>query len=1034
MKKVAIFMSDFHLGQKDQMEEFHADEEFAELLGRLSLKHDRDDVDLVLLGDVMDLWTTIPESEPQEMNAQTAAAVSLYLPVMDLSDQKAVSRALDKEKEKVEAIIAAHLLFFESLARFLCRQPQRRQIIYVPGNHDHSVVHEDLQKVIRDKILEQAADLSLGHRIVFRNYYGNLDEEKCLQVYAEHGNQLTYGGVFRYADEKGKSAFETFGVECPEYVQFKLVSNRLERRSPELDSVFMEALEPHMWPGVLWWLFAKGNFRAWKALCRFTIQYEHDDRQATQWARKKLPPPWKTFLYLAWNRYRGVTKDEYGKKLLQFFDQTEQGTVPLSGKILDPLRVKTIILGHTHQARDIDLPGLGGVKYYNTGSWLLRYENGRRVIEQTWVTISVEVGSDDGGCEEQRRVIDREMIRRNVELSKSTSDPVTSDGNPVTQEMRAMPGLRVGDVVLFHLNFGVTVGRLLKSGRILELLFHALPDIAKSWFNRYGTGSYWNHIALVYGSPSEKEEVDAYNDVLFLEAIPESGVTISGPKHYLTHRKEWNMGVLQPKAEWLNRWENRRLLRRLALGALQTHYDNKGVEKLTLRYTAKTMDTRGRVIVGSLVKGAFFGVLFMLGVLISIFALKISEGYVKNKSLSGLAKAAWEGCQDFARAMDEILSLSHLLPFEYIPIRELSSNPNWTFKILGTALLSIHYLFFSVLAVALFWLAARIILAGSAFSGAGWGALIVPPMAELCEGWTKLSKPTRWVLTAGWVAIPLAVFVVMLYVSQHTAFHGPMGVELAGAFALFMIAGIVLFISKWPPLAEMTIARPLQWCAEHWRRFRQWVWPNFGENQTEEKQFICSELVQYALLRAADQVGAKRSEVDVTPPGESTLPRHFAESDNFKWSYLLIAGEVIPNPGFSHRAQVSSGPCEEESWKLNGWAIWAGRFAFTSLLLIVFVDLMRILQTSGWKWYTWALWGIGVMSGLSALLCARFADRDITIDPATYRGTRVAFWAKLLALTALMGAYIPFHDDPSILLVSYLGVIVPVALIVAFIF
>ena len=30
MKKVAIFMSDFHLGQGDQMEEFHADEEFAE--------------------------------------------------------------------------------------------------------------------------------------------------------------------------------------------------------------------------------------------------------------------------------------------------------------------------------------------------------------------------------------------------------------------------------------------------------------------------------------------------------------------------------------------------------------------------------------------------------------------------------------------------------------------------------------------------------------------------------------------------------------------------------------------------------------------------------------------------------------------------------------------------------------------------------------------------------------------------------------------------------------------------------------------
>jgi hypothetical protein len=77
------------------------------------------------------------------------------------------------------------------------------------------------------------------------------------------------------------------------------------------------------------------------------------------------------------------------------------------------------------------------------------------------------------------------------------------------------------------------------------------------------------------------------------------------------------------------------------------------------------------------------------------------------------------------------------------------------------------------------------------------------------------------------------------------------------------------------------------------------------------------------------------------------------------------------------------------------------------------------------------------MSGLTALLCAWSADRDITIDPATYRGTKVAFWAKVLALTALMGAvipFIPFHDGPSILLVSYLGVIVPVALILAVIF
>ncbi|MBI4400008.1 MAG: metallophosphoesterase, partial [Nitrospirae bacterium] len=258
MKKVAIFMSDFHLGQKDRMEEFHAEQEFAELINRFSIEYavdpekgkEADEVDLVLLGDVMDLWTTITYGE--EVNAQTADEVELYFPVTEANKPDAVQ----KELAKVRAVMREHHLFFDTLARFLVDDPTRRRVIYIPGNHDHSVVDSTIQGEIHQRILRGCRQMmeqqwvrfepevaeprlhDLAQRIVFPNWYA----DALLQVYAEHGNQLTHGGAYRY------NHFDQFGEECPGYYELKLVWNRLERRTPELDNVFMGALSPAMWP------------------------------------------------------------------------------------------------------------------------------------------------------------------------------------------------------------------------------------------------------------------------------------------------------------------------------------------------------------------------------------------------------------------------------------------------------------------------------------------------------------------------------------------------------------------------------------------------------------------------------------------------------------------------------------------------------------------------------------------------------------------------------------------------------------------
>jgi hypothetical protein len=242
MKQVAIFMSDFHLGQRDRTEEFVADEEFAELLGRLSLEHADNKVDLVLLGDVIDLWTTVTDDE--EVCADQIYDKGLYLPANEIAED--IKDAREQEIKKVKAIVKSHRLFFESLGRFLISEPQKRRIVYVFGNHDHSLVDPDLQRELKDKILSEAI-LELAQKctgmekteletyIEFKTYY----QEENLQVYAEHGNQLTYGGIFRYETKERESTFDKFGDECPGYVHFKTITSRVIRATPKLNGLLM---------------------------------------------------------------------------------------------------------------------------------------------------------------------------------------------------------------------------------------------------------------------------------------------------------------------------------------------------------------------------------------------------------------------------------------------------------------------------------------------------------------------------------------------------------------------------------------------------------------------------------------------------------------------------------------------------------------------------------------------------------------------------------------------------------------------------
>jgi len=1038
MKKVAIFMSDFHLGQKDRMEEFHADQEFAELLGRLSREHANDEVDLILLGDVMDMWTTI--TDRNEINARTAQAVDLYFPVSP-DDAKAWNKAVEKELDKVKVIIDKHRVFFEALGEFVRDGAQRRRILYIPGNHDHSVVEKDvLQPYIRDQILPKSLGLNQNERaalVQFPNYYY---DDTVLRVYAEHGNQFTFGGAYRY--EK----FERFGEECPGYYELKLVWNRLERRTPELDNVFMNALSPGMWPGLVWWLLIKGNFRHWIALRRFQIQYEHDSRVGH--ARGRMPVWWKSVIHMFAARWQATT-DEFWDQVPQLFDPDGTGERPLNWKEcqkkdpsykgrLNPGLIKTVVLGHSHHTKDKVLPGLDGVKYYNTGSWIFQYENGRRIVEQTWLTISAEKSDHPSG----RSIVDRQLYRRRVELPRTDSSPVTQDGRVLNPALREMPDIRVSDVVLFHWNFDSTISRLLKSFQIVALL-REVPHMIGSWLNRFGSNSYWSHAALIYGAPTEKGEEEDFTDPLFLEALPDTGVGVHGPRHYLTHRDEWNLAILRPKVPWLNDGQNRRQLRRMALSILDSDYDNSEIKYQTVGFSTRMMDEQsGKEAVTGMFKGGVWGVRLSTAVVLVWAALRIND-LIREEGWTGLWTQVVNGWESFWAGTVSVLHAVGVIGLlQYFGVLAFFRDPKAAFSdfdllLLVTGLLLAAMLaLIGVLAVAGF---ARLVWAtwvrATAVVGAAWGLLIIPVMAELSDGWKKRSQTWRWAATFLWALIPVIV-----------VFAGLNGVRMEIVTAFMVCAALLLvwFSRPFIWLVEQVIVKPVVFSVDLWHKLIGkfyflfgWI---LGKESKKLPHFICSGLVQYAFVLAARELAKTKSgihseDVIVNPnwkPGlptadedrllKSTVHQAFADAaepvpqelseeeqksagvsptddpaKKFQWIYLLIKGVPTHKPRVSQLAEVEPDRLTQlENRKLSQSAAWSIQMALLGLYLTTLVELRLIRQDDGLM----ILLG-GAACGLVAIVLAYRANRQLALDPEGVRGRWLTRWGGRLGYTAV---------------------------------
>jgi UDP-2,3-diacylglucosamine pyrophosphatase LpxH len=1030
MRKVAIFMSDFHLGQKDRMEEFHADNEFAELLYRLSIEHaaEKNNVDLVLLGDVMDLWTTI--TDPNEVNAQTVAEVDLYFPATTENN------ALKKEMDKVASVLQKHPLFFRALATFLIDDlPRDRRIIYVPGNHDHSVVHAAIQQQIRDHIITECKNVDWQYkdegieankrkfqdnevtaRIVFMNFY--LDKD--LQVYAEHGNQLTYGGAFRYElpppeawqdkqtgkIDRAKCIDDQFGKECPGYYELKLVWNRLERKSPEFDNVFMGALSPAMWPGLFWWLLIRGNLRFLSTLKRLQAQYKgygeviknrrpdcEEIISTVTKARASMPAALKSVLHLWRARYH-QTRDEFWPMVPRMFQQDD---VPFCGHRLDPLTIKTVILGHSHHPKDeaLSFPDAEGVRYYNSGSWIQRYENGRSVLEQTWVTVSREKLTSTNTA--WGNIVDRHLDKRKVELPYRLSSPVTPEGPTINAVLRDMYDVRVGDVLLIRGNYGATVRRLIKARQFRDLL-RFIPEMVQGWLNRYGTFSSWNHVALVYGSPFEPQEDKSYNNVLIIEAVPGAGVAIHGPQHYLEYPEEHDIALLRPKVDWIQTWEHRCLLRKLVLSRLESHYDLNVIYKKTLAHSIQSMDRQGRSGIAGLFKGAALGIVagivaFLL-LLHEFFPCDSIQGC--SSSFPTYAEMAWQWMMK--------------LRWDAIPVNDAILKIGFYGFFLIVLAIAIGAIYGLLLVVVYAWFYAW------AAAGALLGILVVPVMAELSGGWQKMTPAERWLYTFVWLVFIAAALGALVGVNvvriptlvEENKVPAPFETLIVLQILLFAIL-VTTFGKPVMVVANWLIVKPLAFI---WKRIMTIVWNaldwfgfSTGEADPEfrevDKQFICSGLAQDALERTAVLIGKDPDEVRVynshnQEKWSDALPKHFAASDKFEWIYLLLNGQVTHRPEKSLRAEANPAPLLEKPRKLLRSSAWSLRL---SLIAMFFMFAFRHANETGLK-PNMVLWA-GVVCVLGALWLARQAQIRLALEPERYRGRALIWWGQRIAVLAM---------------------------------
>jgi UDP-2,3-diacylglucosamine pyrophosphatase LpxH len=212
LEKTILIVSDLHLGagetlagQKNQLEDFHFDEKFADFLP-WKVNQTPYLLELLILGDAFDFPQVLPE-------------IGLTC------DDWRLGTTQEESRRRLEMIIQGHGIFFQALKDFLSAGHTVR---FLRGNHDIDLFWPDVQARLRREI-------GGGNNLIFEDSH----IYRYMGLYCEHGNQYSVENAFSnpYRPVKTDSSGMTRLERCWGTYFMDVVYNDIETRFPVIDNV-----------------------------------------------------------------------------------------------------------------------------------------------------------------------------------------------------------------------------------------------------------------------------------------------------------------------------------------------------------------------------------------------------------------------------------------------------------------------------------------------------------------------------------------------------------------------------------------------------------------------------------------------------------------------------------------------------------------------------------------------------------------------------------------------------------------------------
>jgi len=261
-ERTVVFVSDLHMGvgrnperpsEWDVTEDFRWHAEFESFLDAIN-RQGQQRVDLVLIGDILELWQSLPGDSTCEYGDDRGC-----------SEEEAIHRAC--------RVIDQHMQVFHSLRDFV--GPERDNFItIVPGNHDAALVYPSVGELVLAAIPTESPSRV---RMAVGGYWRSTDGK----VIAEHGQQI--GKDPNRFDGWPLEPFLT--VDGKRYLQqtwgenfVQGLFNRYEREYPVIDNLSSETLGVSYATKHLGWM---GTTKELGSMVRFLV-FEQSWAQATQ--------------------------------------------------------------------------------------------------------------------------------------------------------------------------------------------------------------------------------------------------------------------------------------------------------------------------------------------------------------------------------------------------------------------------------------------------------------------------------------------------------------------------------------------------------------------------------------------------------------------------------------------------------------------------------------------------------------------------------------------------------------------------------